>query len=63
MTISLTREQMQERFKQRQIPFAEALGECMKPELPFTIESYEDLAGRCSLVVTAFLDVVFAEDK
>ncbi|MFC1977044.1 hypothetical protein ACFLWS_02090 [Chloroflexota bacterium] len=62
MTISLTREEMLERFTQRQVQFADAVGKCMKPELPFTIESYEDLAGRCSMVVTAFLEVVFAED-
>jgi len=59
----MTREEMLERFMQRQVQFADAVGQCMKPELPFTVESYEDLAGRCSMVVTAFLEVVFTEDK
>ena len=62
MTISLTKEQMLERFEQRQIQFADAVGKYMKPELPFTIESYDDLVGRCGHVVMAFLEVVFAED-
>ncbi len=63
MTISLTKEQMLERFIQRQVKFADAIGECLKPELPFTVESYDDLAGKCSMVVTTFIEVVFAEDK
>jgi len=63
MPISLTKEQLLERFKQRQAQFGDALGECIKPEIPFTINSYEDLAGRCSMVVTAFLEVTFAEDE
>jgi len=63
MTKSLTKEEMFELFKQRQVQFEDAVGKCIKPELPFTIESYDDLAGRCSMVVTAFLEVVFAEDK
>ena len=62
MTISLTKEQILKRFEQRQSQFEEAVGACMKPELPFTVESYDDLAGKCSMVVTAFLGVVFAED-
>ena len=63
MTISLTKEQMLERFKQRQVKFADAVGECMKPEIPFTIESYDDLAGKCAMVVKNFLEVVFSEDE
>ena len=63
MTISLTKEQILERFLQRQSQFADKVGACIQPELPFTVESYDDLAGKCSLVVMAFLEVVFAEDK
>ncbi|MFC2043998.1 hypothetical protein ACFLT8_02190 [Chloroflexota bacterium] len=63
MTVSLTKEQLLERLKQRQVQFADAVGKCIKPELPFTVESYDDLAGKCSTVVMAFLEVVFAEDK
>lgn len=63
MAISLTKEEILERFEKRQVQFGDAVSKYMKPELPFTIESYEDLAGRCSMVVTAFLEVVFAEDK
>ena len=62
MSISLTKEQMLERFEQRQSQFSEAIGKRVKPELPFTVESYDDLAGKCSKVVAAFLEVVFAED-
>ena len=62
MTTSLTKEQMLERFEQRQSQFSDAVGKRIKLELPFTIKSYEDLAGKCSHVVMAFLEVVFAED-
>ena len=62
MTISLTKEQVLERFEQRQSQFSEAVGKRIKPELPFTVESYGDLAGRCAQVVAAFIEVVFAED-
>ena len=63
MTISLTKEQMLELFEQRQNQFAEAVTNRMNPEFPFTVCSKDELAGRCALVVTAFLEVVFAEDK
>ncbi len=62
MTISLTKEQVLERFEQRQSQFADAIGKRIKPELPFTVESYDDLAGKCTQVVMAFIEVVFAED-
>ena len=62
MTISLTKEQMLERFEQRQSQFSEAIGKRIKPELPFTVESYDDLADKCAHVVMAFLEVVFDED-
>lgn len=62
MTISLTKEQMLERFEQRQSQFTDAVGKRMKLELPFTVESFDDLAGKCSQVVMAFIEVAFAED-
>ena len=62
MTIGLTKEQILERFQQRQSQFADAIGKRIKPELPFTVESYDDLSAKCSQVVMAFLEVVFAED-
>ncbi|MFC1898934.1 hypothetical protein ACFLXP_01160 [Chloroflexota bacterium] len=63
MAISLTKEQMLERFEQRQVQFGDAVGKRVRPQLPFTIETYDDLAGNCSMVVMAFLEVVFTEDK
>ncbi|MFC1988613.1 hypothetical protein ACFLVJ_02130 [Chloroflexota bacterium] len=63
MPTSLTQEQISERFKQRQKQFADAVGTRLKPNLPLTIESYADLSDRCALVVTAFLETVFSEDK
>ena len=63
MSISLTKEEMLKRFSQRQGQFADAIEKRMKPELPFTVKSYDDLAGRCSLVVSAFIETVFAEDR
>ncbi|MBA7691964.1 hypothetical protein ES703_100520 [subsurface metagenome] len=63
MTTSLTREQMLERFQHRQSEFSEAVGQRIKPELPFTVESYEDLAEQCTHVIRAFLEVVFTEDN
>ncbi len=62
MTISLTKEQILERFKQRQSLFSEAVGNRIRPQLPFTVESYDNLADKCTHVVMAFLEVVFAED-
>ncbi|MFC2005602.1 hypothetical protein ACFLVG_01405 [Chloroflexota bacterium] len=62
MSISLTKEQILKRFKQRQSQFSDAIGKQLKPELPCTVESYDDLAGKCSQVVIAFLEVVFTED-
>jgi len=62
MAISLTKQQMLERFEQRQSQFSEAVGNRIKPELPFSVESYDDLAGKCTSVVMAFLEVVFSED-
>jgi len=62
MAISLTKEQMLERLQQRQSHFSEAVGKRIKPELPLTIESYDELAINCTQVVMAFLEVVFAED-
>ena len=62
MTISLTKEQIMQRFEQRQSQFADAVAKRMKPEFPFTVKSENDLAGRCALVVAAFLEVVFTED-
>ena len=62
MTISLTKEQIIELFEQRQSQFADAVAKGMNPEFPFTIKSKNDLAGRCALVVAAFLEVVFTED-
>ena len=38
MSVSLTKEQLLERFKQRQAQFGDAVGECIKPEIPFTIK-------------------------
>ena len=62
MTISLTKEQALERFLQRQDQFSEAVGERVKPALPFTVKSHDDLADKCTHVVMAFLEVVFSED-
>ena len=62
MVTSLSKNQILERFNQRQSQFAEAVAVRMKPTLPFTIESYDDLAGRCALVVGAFVEVIFTED-
>ncbi len=62
MPFSLTKEQIMELFEQRQSQFADAVAKRMKPEFPFTVKSNNDLAGRCALVVAAFLEVVFAED-
>ena len=62
MTISLTKEQMLERFEQRASQFADAVGKRIKPQLPLTINSYNDLAINCTQVVMAFIEVVFAED-
>ena len=62
MAISLTKEQMLERLMQRKDQFSDAVGKRIKPELPFTVASYDELGDKCSQVVMAFLDVVFAED-
>ena len=63
MTISLTKEQVLERFKQRQSLFSEAVGNRMRLQLPFTVESYDNLADKCTHVVMAFIEVAFAEDE
>ncbi|MFC1952586.1 hypothetical protein ACFLWR_00450 [Chloroflexota bacterium] len=63
MVNSLTKEQTLECFKQRKSQFEEAIGKRLKPELPFTVETYSDLADKCSLVIMAFLETVYAEDK
>ena len=62
MAISLTKEEVWKRFEQRQSQFSDAVGERMKPQLPLTINAYDDLAIHCTTVVMAFLEVVFAED-
>jgi len=62
VTISLTKEQMLERFVGQKEQFSEALGKRIKPQLPLTINSYDDLAINCTQVVMAFLEVVFVED-
>ncbi|MFC2035682.1 hypothetical protein ACFLUJ_06120 [Chloroflexota bacterium] len=63
MIISLSKKQLLERFEQRQVQFGDAVEKRMKPELPFTVESYEDLSGKCAVVVAAFVETVFAEDE
>ncbi len=63
MTISLTKEQIMEVFEQRRSEFADTVAKRMHPEFPFTVESKDDLAGRCALVVEAFLEIVFADDE
>ena len=62
MASSLTKEQMLERLKQRQSQFSDAVGKRIKPKVPFTVETYDDLSDNCTQVVMAFLEVVFAED-
>jgi len=62
VTISLTKEQMLERFEQRASQFADAVGERIRPQLPLTIDSSNALAINCTQVVMAFIEVVFAED-
>jgi len=63
MAVSLTKEDMLERFQQREKQFSEALGKRIEPQLPLTINSYDDLAINCTHVVMAFLEVIFTEDK
>ncbi|MFC1939309.1 hypothetical protein ACFLXO_01330 [Chloroflexota bacterium] len=63
MVISLTKEEVLERFEQRQSQFSDRLGKRIKPKLPLTIDNYEELSYACSDVIFAFLDAVFAEDE
>ena len=60
--MSLSKEEALRRFEQRQSQFSEAVGKRIKPELPFTVESYDNLADKCTHVIMAFLEVVFTED-
>jgi len=62
MAISLTKEQILKRFQQKEQQFSDELGKRIKPQLPLTINSYEDLAINCTQVVMAFIEVVYAED-
>ena len=63
MTISLTKEEIVERFQQRVSQFSDEVGKRTKPQLPLTINSYDELAIHCGSVIAAFLEVVFAEDR
>jgi len=62
MTISLTKGEVVERFQQRVSQFSDEVGKRTKPQLPLTINSYDELAVHCSTVIAAFLEVVFTED-
>ncbi|MFC1942964.1 hypothetical protein ACFLWO_00040 [Chloroflexota bacterium] len=63
MTTSLTKEEIMERFQQRVNQFSDEVGKRTKPQLPLTIDSYDELAVHCGTVIAAFLEVVFTEDK
>ena len=63
MKIGLTKEEMLERFEQRANQFADAVGRRIKPQLPLTINSYDDLANYCTQIVMAFIEAVYSEDK
>ncbi len=63
MAISLTKEEVLKRFEQRRSQFSAKVEKRVKPELPLTIDNYEELSYACSDVIFAFLDTVFAEDE
>ncbi len=62
MALSLTKEEVVERFQQRVSQFSDEMGKQTKPQLPLTINSYDELASHCGTVIAAFLEVVFTED-
>ena len=63
MAISLTKEEILERFEQRPQEYNDALEKEMRLKLPIFLSSPEDAAKLFAGVLTAYLDVVFTGDN
>ena len=62
MQVSLTKNEVLERFEERKSQFSDKLGQRLKPKLPIVIDTYADLSYACTDVIFAFLDTVFTEE-
>ena len=62
MAISLTKEEILERFEQRPQEFEDALEKKLRLKLPMFLSAPDDAARLFAGVLAAYLDVVFAED-
>jgi len=63
MAISLTKEEIMERFEQRSQEFQTALEKNLRLKLPIFLSAPEDAAKLFAGVLTAYLDVVFTEEN
>ena len=61
MAISLTKEEILERIEQRPQEYKNALEKEMRLKLPIFLSAPEDAAKLFAGVLTAYLDVAFAE--
>ena len=61
MAISLTKEEILKRFRQRPQEFEDALKKDLRLKLPMFLSTPDDAARLSAGVLAAYLDVVFAE--
>ena len=63
MAISLTKEEILERFEQRPQEFKAALEKGLRLKLPIFLSAPDDAAKLVAGVLAAYLDVVFTEES
>ncbi len=63
MAVSLTRDEIKERFSEQEDEFRRVLVKGLRYELPITIDSFNTLADFFTDVLEAYLDVVFGVSK
>lgn len=63
MAISLTRDEIKERFSEQEDEFRRALVKGLRYQLPITIDSFNTLIDFFTDVLEAYLDVVFGVNK
>ena len=61
MAVSLTKDELWERFEQRESQFTDNLVNRTRPKYPIIISSYEALAEFCLDVLHSCIDTVFDE--